>query len=82
MTEQLALAAPAVDIRALLKEHITEVIAVFDAHDPGIYLAADIAAAENMFRCPDDCDGFIGPKAEWEQHLADKLADLLTGEAP
>lgn len=65
------------DIRALLKDRITEVIAVFDAHDPGIYLATDIDATEDHYKCPDACPGFIGTKAAWEQHLADQLADLL-----
>ena len=81
MTEQLELdTSPVIDIRALLRDRITEVIAAFDAHDPGVYLAADIDADEDQFHCPGACPGFIGPKAAWEQHLADRLADALIGE--
>ncbi|UCZ58681.1 hypothetical protein [Mycolicibacterium phocaicum] len=58
------------DLRALLRDNITDIVAVFDDHDPGIY-------SDDVYRCPDTCGGFVGTKAEWEQHLADKLADLL-----
>lgn len=65
------------DLRALLRKNATAIVAVFDDHDPGIYKAADMGTDEDLYRCPDPCGGFIGTKAEWEQHLADKLADLL-----
>lgn len=65
-------------IRALVYSHITEVLAAFDAHDPGIYRAADVEAAGDLYRCPDGCGGFVGTEAEWKRHLADKLADALT----
>lgn len=54
------------EIRALLRGNITNVVAVFDAHDPGVI--------DGAHECP--C-GHKGTAAEWEQHLADKLGDLL-----
>lgn len=64
-------------VRDVVRSNIGIFIAVFDAHDPGIYRAVDVEAAEDLYRCPDVCGGFIGTRSEWERHLADKLADAL-----
>lgn len=81
---ELGMLAGADYVKALTREvfrsNIGTIIAVFDAHDPGIYRAADVEAAEDLYRCSDACGGFVGTEAEWKRHLADKLADALAGE--
>lgn len=78
MTGQLSIVT---DIRSLLRENITAVLAVFDAHDPGLEFPNKIGESnENLvatYVCP--C-GLRATEGEWEQHLADKLADLLAQE--
>lgn len=66
-------------IRERVRAHITELLAAFDDHDPGILRAKDVDAAEDMYRCPRSC-GFVGPEGDWKRHLADRLADALAGE--
>ncbi|OMB96758.1 hypothetical protein A5733_11425 [Mycobacterium sp. NS-7484] len=57
-------------IRERVHGRITELAAVFTAHNAETYDG-------RVYRCP--CK-LRGTRAEWERHLADKLADALAGE--
>jgi hypothetical protein len=59
-------------VRELVRERIAEVIASWDAHDPGIQQWV----TPHVYACPSPC-GFRGTEAEWEQHLADALSTAL-----
>lgn len=59
-------------VRGLIRERIADIVAVIDDHDPGVYEGVE-------YSCPGRCK-FRGAQAEWERHLADKLADALVGE--
>lgn len=61
-------------LRTFLRENIADIITVWDDHNPGVY-------DDGMHQCSPPCSGFYGPKDQWEQHLADKLADLLEEKA-
>jgi hypothetical protein len=58
----------AAEIRNVFRDNITTIVAVFDAHDPGVF-------DDGSHECP--C-GHKGTEAEWEQHLAEAVADKLT----
>ncbi|MCV7065626.1 hypothetical protein H7H51_07690 [Mycolicibacterium farcinogenes] len=60
-------------MRGLVHERITEVLAAFDDHEA--HLEDWQSPVIYRCRCP-----FRGTEAEWQQHLADKLADALAGE--
>lgn len=64
------------EVHALVRERITDVIATWDAHDPGI----QEWVTPHVFACPGPC-GFRGTEAEWEQHLADALSAALVTQA-
>ncbi len=68
------------DLHKLVGERIEKLVAAFDAHDPVVFLAADIGATEDKYHCPTACFGFMGTKEQWEQHLTEMLADALTGD--
>lgn len=65
-------------IRERVRAHITELLAAFDDHDPGILRAKDVGAAEDMYQCPRNC-GFVGAESDWKLHLVDTIADALAG---
>ncbi|OBK04055.1 MULTISPECIES: hypothetical protein [Mycolicibacterium] len=72
-------------VRGLVHARISDIVATFDAHDPGIYRAADSGEPHDLYRCGVGCakppeSPFFGTREEWERHLADKLADALAGE--
>lgn len=54
-----------------LRGNISEIIATLDEHEAGIYKDRE----PRIFRC--QC-GYIAPEAEWEQHLAERLAAKFT----
>lgn len=56
-------------VRTLIQDRITDVIAAFDNHDPGIL------DGEYKCRC-----GWRGTEKEWEQHLAGAIGDALVTE--
>lgn len=56
--------------RILIRERITDIIATFDDHDPGVL-------NEDDYRCR--C-GWTGTGREWEVHLAEALGETLTVE--
>ncbi|AEL19975.1 hypothetical protein CL81_gp53 [Mycobacterium phage Charlie] len=64
--------------REVFRANIKTVILMFDRHDPGIYAADRFGSTDDIYQCPFPC-GFRGTLSEWEQHLADKLADALAG---
>lgn len=66
MNAQLAFGS---DTRTLIHDRITELLAAFDAHDPGIL--------DSIYKCR--C-GWRGTEAEWMTHLADALTVALTAE--
>lgn len=66
---QAAIAVAESGVRVLVHARITELIDVVDNHNAELW--------QGEYGCPNNC-GFRGTQAEWERHLADKLADALT----
>jgi hypothetical protein len=57
------------DIREFLRANISTIVATADLHDATI-------GDDDTYVCPAPCT-FTGTSAEWEQHLADVIAEKL-----